>query len=117
MMRRARRCLRPSRSISCGKSLELPPLTPVQVAAYVNVFHPLVRTQPGGSREGHFYGDISAGAVEWIPHKEGDTLPRDFRDFSNHPQFTCRHSWNEGEVLIWVNRATNHPAADLDWEK
>lgn len=103
--------------MSCGKSWELPPLTPEQVAAYVDVFHPLVRTQPGASRKSRFYGDISAGAVEGIPQKEGDTLSRDYRDFSAHLQFTCRHNWKEGEVLIWVNRATNHSVTDLDWEK
>ena len=95
----------------------LPPLTREQVAAYVDVFHPLVRTHPETGRKSLFFGDISAGNVEGMPQAEGDALLRRLRDFSTQPQFTYHHRWKEDDVLIWDNRATIHSATDFDGEK
>lgn len=49
-----------------------------------------------------------AYAVEGLSNAEARTLLDDLIAEATRPQFTYRHNWRPGDVLMWDNRATMH---------
>ena len=91
-----------------------PPLTAAQKAAYVDVFHPLVRHHPETGRKALFIGDVAAGTLEGLPEDEGDALLRELRAFAIQPRFVYSHPWRPGDAVLWDNRCTYHAATPFD---
>lgn len=71
--------------------------------------HPLVRVHPeSGERSlllGHFVKEIQG-----VSSNDSKQLIRLFHDRITHVDNTVRWRWQEGDVVIWDNRATQHIA-------
>jgi taurine dioxygenase len=72
--------------------------------------HPVVRTHPETGEECLFVNSTYTRFLDGLPPDEGDlVLPFLFRHQVKE-QFTYRHRWAPGDLLIWDNRATMHIA-------
>lgn len=71
--------------------------------------HPVIRTHPETGRKLLF---ISAHAehFEGISRDESAPLLKYLQSLLGKPEFTYRHRWTKGDVLLWDNRATTHYA-------
>ena len=76
--------------------------------------HPLVRTNPNTRRRSLYLASHASRILDW-PLPEGRLLLRDLMEHATQPQYVYRHSWREGDLVIWDNRSTMHrgrPFAD-----
>jgi taurine dioxygenase len=70
--------------------------------------HPVVRTHPATGREALYVNG------NYVKHFEGWTVEesRPLLEFLyaevNRPEFTYRHRWEHGDLVIWDNRSTQH---------
>ena len=72
--------------------------------------HPVVVAHPDTGRPILFVNDIfSRGIMNLPPDESSAVLPFLIRHASR-PDFTYRHRWTEGDVVIWDNRSTQHYA-------
>ena len=71
--------------------------------------HPLIRTLPRSGRKSLYIAAHAAKIIDW-PLPEGRLLLRDLTEHATQAQFTYRHVWREGDLVIWDNRATMHRA-------
>ena len=51
--------------------------------------------------------------IGW-PLEQGRALLRELIEFATQPQFTCRHKWRVGDLLVWDNLATMHRGTPYD---
>jgi taurine dioxygenase len=77
----------------------------------VTTFHKVVRTHPVTGRKA-----LGIGRVESVPYFEGMT-PAESRPIieflyahAARPDFTYRHRWSDGDVVMWDNRCLLHYA-------
>jgi taurine dioxygenase len=77
----------------------------------VTTFHPVVRTHPVTGRRA-----LAIGRIESVPYFEGMT-PAESRPIieflyshAARPDFTYRHRWGQGDVVMWDNRCLLHYA-------
>jgi alpha-ketoglutarate-dependent 2,4-dichlorophenoxyacetate dioxygenase len=75
--------------------------------------HPLVRTIPGSTRRSLYLASHASRIVDW-PLPEGRLLLRDLIDHATRREFTYRHAWRAGDLVIWDNRATMHRGLPYD---
>jgi taurine dioxygenase len=72
--------------------------------------HPVVVAHPDTDLPILFVNDIFTRGIMNLPPEESDAiLPFLIRHISR-PEFTYRHSWSEGDVVVWDNRSTQHYA-------
>ena len=72
--------------------------------------HPVVVAHPDTGLPILFVNDIFTRGIMNLPPEESDAiLPFLIRHVSR-PEFTYRHSWSEGDVVVWDNRSTQHYA-------
>lgn len=74
------------------------------------VSHPLVRCHPDSGREALFVNPIYTRRIEGLPESESRALLDDVFHHASRPDFTCRHRWQAGDLVIWDNRMTLHYA-------
>jgi taurine dioxygenase/putative 2-oxoglutarate oxygenase len=92
---------------------DLPPLTEAQLAAWPDVYHPLVRTHPETGRKALYIGRWAC-EIEGLPKAEGRALIAELQAFSTQPQFVYRHQWRLHDALLWDNRCLQHSATGFD---
>lgn len=68
--------------------------------------HPLVWKQLDG-RSSLVIGS-TAGGIIGMPKEEGAALLQELLDWSTQDQFTYRHKWNKGDLVIWNNPGLLH---------
>jgi alpha-ketoglutarate-dependent 2,4-dichlorophenoxyacetate dioxygenase len=78
--------------------------------------HPLVRVIPRSERRSLYLASHAENVIDW-PIPEGRLLLRDLIEHATQPQFVYRHIWQEGDFVIWDNRATMHRARPFDDKK
>jgi len=71
--------------------------------------HPLIRVLPGLGRKSLYVASHASHIIDW-PVPEGRLLLRELIEHATQPQFVYRHTWREGDLVIWDNRATMHRA-------
>ena len=71
--------------------------------------HPLIRVLPGSGRKSLYVASHASRIIDW-PVPEGRLLLRELIEHATQPQFVYRHTWREGNLVIWDNRATMHRA-------
>jgi alpha-ketoglutarate-dependent taurine dioxygenase len=74
--------------------------------------HALVKTQPSG-RKSLVIG-LSADIIVGMPVLEGRALLRRLHDWCAQEQFTYRHEWQVGDLVIWNNRDALHRVIPYD---
>ena len=74
--------------------------------------HPLVWTRSNGRRS-LLLGATAAEIVDW-PAAKGRALLERLLDWSTQPQFTLRHKWRKGDLVMWDNTGMLHRALPFE---
>ncbi len=82
-----------------------PPATPVEA---IGPYHPILRRLPGSDREALFLGRRTNAYVEDLPLDESEALLDALWEHATRDDFTYRHRWTVGEVVVWDNRVVMH---------
>jgi taurine dioxygenase len=69
---------------------------------------PLVRTHPVTGRPALYMTSAYTVGFEGTAKDDGLALLDRLYDHATQPEFTYRHAWREGDVLLWDNTSTNH---------
>jgi alpha-ketoglutarate-dependent 2,4-dichlorophenoxyacetate dioxygenase len=77
---------------------------------------PIVRTHPGSGRKTLFLA-AHAGEVRGMTVPEGRMLLLDLIEHATQREFTYRHEWTVGDLVIWDNRCVMHRGRDYDREE
>lgn len=72
--------------------------------------HPVIRTHPVSGRKSIYVNDIFTRGIVNLPPDESDAVLPFLKRHVQRPDFTYRHSWNEGDIVVWDNRSTQHYA-------
>jgi alpha-ketoglutarate-dependent taurine dioxygenase len=98
-----------------AQSLANPGATEEQRASWDRVpsrVHPLVWTRRNG-RQSLLLGATATEVVGW-PADEGHVLLDRLLAWSIQPQFTLRHSWRVGDLVMWDNTGMLHRALPFE---
>jgi alpha-ketoglutarate-dependent taurine dioxygenase len=91
----------------------LPALDENERLAFPVVEHPLVRRHAGG-RTSLFLSPPYMECVVGKDESESRALIDELTQWATQDRFTCRHQWQQGDVLVWDNRWTMHKVAPYD---
>jgi taurine dioxygenase len=74
----------------------------------VTTTHPVVRTHPVTGRRALFVnGNYTSHFEGWTPEESRPLLEYLYAQIAR-PEFTYRHRWEVGDLVIWDNRCTQH---------
>jgi taurine dioxygenase/putative 2-oxoglutarate oxygenase len=90
----------------------MPP--PEELATWVDVSQPLVRTHEVSGRKAIYAGGNVPWRIEGMPEDESRPLITFVQEFSVQPRFTYRHRWQPGDIILWDNRSAMHKATAYD---
>ena len=76
------------------------------------IIHPVVRVHPDTKKPSLFVNPGFTTHIVGMSRIESDHLLRLLYAHMVQPEFTLRHRWELGDVLMWDNRATMHYATD-----
>ncbi|MCP4436084.1 MAG: taurine dioxygenase [Actinomycetia bacterium] len=80
--------------------------------------HPVVIAHPVTGRPALFVNRIFTRGITNLPQEESDAVLPFLMEHVSRPEFTYRHRWQEGDVVIWDNWATQHYAVfDYDEQR
>lgn len=82
-------------------------ISPQEIADAPPMAHPLVRVHPDTEKKALFLG-MHASHFEGADFDTGRARILSLEDHSTAPQFTYRHTWREGDLLMWDNRCLIH---------
>jgi taurine dioxygenase len=68
----------------------------------------LVRAHPVTGRPALYIASAYTTGFEGTAEDEGRALLERIYDHATQPEYTYRHVWSEGDVLLWDNTSTNH---------
>jgi len=74
------------------------------------VSHPMVLKHPLTGRQGIYVNAGFTDHVENVDEMEGKRLLDRLYEHIENPDFTYRHHWEAGDLIIWDNYATQHRA-------
>lgn len=77
-----------------------------------SVVHPIVRVHPVTGRHGLFVNRGFTSHILGLSRIESDGLLNLLYAHTEQPEFTLRHRWQTGDVVLWDNNATQHYAVD-----
>jgi len=72
--------------------------------------HPVVRTHPETCRKGLYVNRLYTYSIDGLTEAESRGLLDFLCERSCRPDFTYRHQWAAGDVIMWDNRCTLHYA-------
>ncbi len=75
--------------------------------------HPLVLTNPRTGRRALYLASHASRILD-RPVPEGRLVLRDLTEHATRPELVYRHSWRDGDFVIWDNRATMHRACPYE---
>lgn len=85
-------------------------LTPEQIKETPDIAHPAVRTHPKTGRKALYLFEGECIGLEGMPLEEGAEIIADLTAHIIKPEFTYRHKWRVGDVVMWDNAASLHLA-------
>jgi taurine dioxygenase len=74
------------------------------------VLQPLVRTNPDNGKKALYFHPVKTENVVGMDAQASQALLDDLLERSVRDEFTYRHKWRKGDMLIWDNRAAMHRA-------
>jgi len=98
-MKPARDGLGRTRSIDPAILAQRPPST-----------HPLIRTHPETKRKALYLSRNRMDHIVGMDRAKGHKLIDELVEHAIQPQFTYRHKWRQGDIVIWDNRCLMHKA-------
>jgi len=75
-----------------------------------SVVHPVVRTHPVTGRRGILVNEGHTTHIQDLPAEESQLLLEKLWAQCTKPEFTYRHEWRVGDVVMWDNTLTQHLA-------
>ena len=99
MMKPARDDIGRTRSIAADILAQRPPS-----------IHPLVRTHPETRRKALYISRNRMDHIVGMERAEGHRLIDELVAHATQPAFTYRHTWRQGDIVIWDNRCLMHKA-------
>jgi taurine dioxygenase len=78
------------------------------VRAEREAVHPLVRSHPVTAQPSLYMASAYTVGFEGVPEDDGRALIDRLYRQATRPEFTYRHVWRQGDVLLWDNTCTNH---------
>ena len=79
-----------------------------EIVAGRRTAHPVVRAHPVTGRKGLFVNPTYTTHLVGLPPDESDLVLGFLYRHMIKEQFTWRHSWRTGDLVIWDNRSTMH---------
>ena len=77
-------------------------------ASFPRSLHPVVRTHPETGRKALFVNIVYTTCFEGWSETESRGLLDYLCAHSVQPNFTFRHQWHQGDMLMWDNRCLQH---------
>ena len=90
------------------------PLTELERQAMPPVWQPMVRKHPWTGRPSLFISPIYNDAIEGMNDDEAAEFLTELTEFAGREEFVYRHSWTQGDVVMWDNRCTMHRVTPYD---
>jgi taurine dioxygenase len=87
-----------------------PKLTAAQLAETPDIAHPIVRTHPHTGRKALYVTAGECIGIEGMPEDEALQLIAELDAHCVRPEFCYRHSWREGDLVMWDNASAMHLA-------
>jgi len=81
-----------------------------EIAPGVAAEHPVIRHHPVSGRPCIFVNETFVRGIVNLPPVESEAILALLLKHLTRPDFTYRHRWEEGDVVIWDNRSTQHIA-------
>jgi taurine dioxygenase len=85
-------------------------MTDTQEEKVPEVVHPVVRTHPVTGRKSIFVNEGHTSRILGLPEDESRELLDFLWTHCRKPEFTYRHHWRPGDVVMWDNIPTQHIA-------
>lgn len=79
-----------------------------------DVFHPLIRVHPIDGRRALWVSTGTVKEIVGMANPQGLELIEELVEFMTQDQFTYRHKWQVGDLLVWDNRCTLHTGTLYD---
>lgn len=76
------------------------------------ILHPAVVTNPDTGRKSLFLNPIYTTRFEDMTVSESAPIFHELYKHGTRPDFSCRHHWRAGDVVIWNNRTCLHYATN-----
>jgi taurine dioxygenase len=97
------------------KNKRMPPLARLSADYYdkyspPDAFHPLVRTHPFTKRKALYMSARSTIGIKDMDDAEAQPLLDELFAHIANPAFVYRHTWRQGDLVMWDNRSCNHIA-------
>src|SRR5215472_9597810 len=73
----------------------------------------MVRENPVNHRKAIYAGAHASHVIGW-PREEGRAFIKCLNEFATRPQFVYSHTWRDGDLVVWDNRAVLHRATAYD---
>jgi taurine dioxygenase len=74
------------------------------------VLQPLVRTNPDNGTRALYFHPVKTENIAGMGPVESQALLDELLEHAVRPEFTYRHKWRKGDMLLWDNRAALHRA-------
>jgi alpha-ketoglutarate-dependent taurine dioxygenase len=87
-----------------------PKLTAAQLAETPDVAHPIVRTHPHTGRKAIYVTAGECIGIDGMPEDEALDLIAQLDSHCVKPEFSYRHRWRAGDLVMWDNASAMHLA-------
>lgn len=75
-----------------------------------DVIHPVIRTHPFTGRKCLYVNEGFTIGIVGMPDNDARILLKDLFAHCTRPEFSYRHQWRSGDIVMWDNCATLHRA-------
>ena len=93
------------------------PLSPEQLAAAPDVYHPVLRRHPDTGEEILYLNLPDCAGISGMEEDEALRIIRGLFDRITDPAHVHAHKWSVGDLVIWDNRTLLHSATYFDAER